>query len=281
MNYDVGIVKRRRMISPDETYFVPSAAGGPYIGPGDIVGSALGWWGLRAYSAAKAGTAAIRLIRASDSAQQDFNTLTNGDLDVASITSFLTSTTGKVVTLYDQTGGGLDLTQGTDAARPALALSFVGAHPAVHFIAANSTFLLTAGTITRSEPFTASIVLNPTSGDFLLSNSGSVFHSHISTNTMRINGNNDFTVTGGSWHRLQAIHNGTSTSLYLDGSNSSLVDSGGGGFSSNNVVFGNAILVAFAEGYLLETGLWPVAFTTGASQQAANVDANEQTYWGI
>jgi hypothetical protein len=65
----------------------PFASGGGYVGPGDIV-SFTAWWGFRAYSAARAGTKAIRIVRASDSAQSDINSLANGSLDAATATTF-------------------------------------------------------------------------------------------------------------------------------------------------------------------------------------------------
>lgn len=68
----------------------PSAAPS-YTGPGDIVASAAGWWGLQGYSAAVAATGtqkAVTVRRASDNATQDIVILTTGLLDVASVNSF-------------------------------------------------------------------------------------------------------------------------------------------------------------------------------------------------
>src|SRR5215204_3185730 len=138
-----------------------------YAGPGDVVAGAGGWWGLRAYSAATIGTPAIRLIRASDSTQQNFVTLSDGKLDVASITTFLASTTGKVVTLFDQSGSGRDATQATDASRPAFVLDAKGTLPAVQ--GDGATFLETPvfdatvlPTAIIAQPFTTSGVVNRT-----------------------------------------------------------------------------------------------------------------------
>src|SRR5690242_4163192 len=81
----------------------PSTSGGsgPYVGPGDIV-TFTKWGGLRAYSAATIGQNVCTIKRASDSASQTFVSLTDGTLDIASITTFLVSTTGTVTELYDQ-----------------------------------------------------------------------------------------------------------------------------------------------------------------------------------
>ena len=81
---------------------------------------------------------ACRLVRASDSAESNFNYDTDGVLDTASVATFLTATTGKVVTIFDQVGDD-DLTQGTDANRPAYdATAFNGKPAAVH---SDTTFL--------------------------------------------------------------------------------------------------------------------------------------------
>src|SRR4051812_24758284 len=110
MVYDIGIVRRRRVIQQGDAFFsnvVPSAS---YVGPGDIVAGATGWWGLRAYTAASIGANAVRLRE--DSAfqsEQDFATIAGGGLDLAAIAAFkaLHSATNLFVTkLYDQSAGG-------------------------------------------------------------------------------------------------------------------------------------------------------------------------------
>jgi hypothetical protein len=120
----------------------PAIVTGGYVGPGDTNATAFAWWGLRAYSAAMCGTKCVRLIRASDSAQSDFNTLSDGTFDISSATTWMTATTAKVVTLYDQSGGNksfgapLHLTQATDANRPAFILGAgPGGQPALRYSA--------------------------------------------------------------------------------------------------------------------------------------------------
>jgi hypothetical protein len=72
-----------------------------------------------AYSLRKlfsSATVAIRIIRASDSAETDIGFDGVGDLDVATISSFCSGTTGRVLILYDQSGNGYHLDVGFDAA---------------------------------------------------------------------------------------------------------------------------------------------------------------------
>src|SRR5260370_42663019 len=80
-----------------------------------------GYWGLRAYSAATIGTNALHLVR-NDAATATIVTVAGGGLDMASVNSFMSGHTAKVDTLFDQTGNGHDLTQSTDAKRPAFLL---------------------------------------------------------------------------------------------------------------------------------------------------------------
>ena len=99
----------RRILNPTPT---------PYVGPGDIVSGAIGWWGLRAYTSASIGTNAIRLRRDGGSpGEQDFATVTGGGLDLTSITAFKGADNLFLVKLYDQVGTN-HLTQATAASQP-------------------------------------------------------------------------------------------------------------------------------------------------------------------
>src|SRR5215472_8739611 len=80
-----------------------------YTGPGDIV-AANNWWGTRAYSLAKCGTICAQLANAASSPTltQNFNSLASGDLDKASIDSWIATnsvTTPCLSTYFDQPRG--------------------------------------------------------------------------------------------------------------------------------------------------------------------------------
>jgi hypothetical protein len=68
------------------------AFGSSYVGPGDLVASASGWWGLRAYSKAYAasGGKAINILRSGDNSTTDIDVLANGSLDVVTAQNFST-----------------------------------------------------------------------------------------------------------------------------------------------------------------------------------------------
>lgn len=127
------------------------AVAASYQGPGDVV--SFTWWGgFRAYSAATAGTKAVRIVRASDSTETDINTLANGTFDAASATSFCASTTCKVVTVYDKVGTN-DATQANNVTRPALTSNALGTSYCMSFTSASGNILQTASTYTQSQPF--------------------------------------------------------------------------------------------------------------------------------
>lgn len=61
--------------------------------------------------------AAFRVIRSNDSAQQDIG-FAGIAVDAAALAAFVGANSAKIVTVYDQSTTGHDLTQGTDASRP-------------------------------------------------------------------------------------------------------------------------------------------------------------------
>lgn len=71
----------------------------------------------------------FRIIRASDSLQKDFYPFNDGII-LTELSNFLSGTTGKIVTLYDQSGIGNNATQGTDANRPTVTLAAKNSQPA-------------------------------------------------------------------------------------------------------------------------------------------------------
>lgn len=77
--------------TPWQPITIAPTATSAYTGPGDIVSSAVGFYGGRAYSAAVAATGTqkgYRVRRASDNTESDILILTTGYLDTAAATSF-------------------------------------------------------------------------------------------------------------------------------------------------------------------------------------------------
>lgn len=270
-------------VNADIAAVVPTVT---YSGPGDVKASASAWWGLRAYSAAKIGTSAVRLVRASDSTQQDFITLNDGSLDVASITTFLTSTTGKVVTLYDQTGGGMDMTQATDANRPTFTLSGLGSLPVVTFGGSQRLKVTPASAI--NQPVSVVAAYKRTSGTLqgiLASVDAGVNDTGLhggAADTAKVgwgSGAINRTATDNTWHSLVGIGNGASDDLYVDGVSGGSANVGSSGFiNTQPICFGSDPFNTDLTGAMVEGGVWPVAFS---GTDVTNMDNNISAYWGI
>jgi hypothetical protein len=256
-----------------------------YVGPGDVVSGAKAWWGLRAYSTATAGNKAVRLIRASDSSQQDFNTLASGGIDIASITSFLASTTAKVVTLYDQTASGFDATQATGANRPAFALAFLNGWPTIDNSSHGNVNLATSASLTQAQSFMhSSFARDNTAADV-----GVLFGSisGVLIRDIRPNGNagagaiinaGSDTVnvawSNNAWHATQNTFSGAASEIYVDGTGTT-VSPGTNGWSGTINLMAQAGVGSF-PGYAMEMGIWP---GTWNSTQKSNMNSNQQTWW--
>lgn len=152
---------------------------------------------------------AINVRRASDNAVQDIGFDANGDLDTSALATFCAGTDGFVVRWYDQSGGGIDLTQSTTAYQPKIVQSGSvitrNAKPVVRGV--NNNTALTNETKNLSDFFSAS------------------GHSTIQA---LYSSQDAFLIQGalGSSNRINCIaNNGTSTSyVYFDSGN---ISSGG------------------------------------------------------
>ena len=135
----------------------PAAAAGcsTYCGEGDAVASAAGWYSCAtAYSAAYAtGThSGCNLRRLSDSHTCDLLLTTSGTFgntancstggeNGTALATWLTATSGVVVTAYDQSGSGHNITQATSGNQPALTLAYANGMPCIHFDGTSTTLL--------------------------------------------------------------------------------------------------------------------------------------------
>jgi hypothetical protein len=266
--------------------------------PGNLISGASAWWGLRAYDAAHAGTKAIRIVRASDSVQSDINSLANGNLDVATATTFCNATTCTIVTMYDQSGAlactgavACDVTNATVANQPALTFNCIGSRPCATYLATQSAGLLTAVTMTAPiQPFTIAAVAERT-GSFTSNNA---WIGQVGVNGFPMAGfdaavNQLFMYDGlvvsvagvadSTFHAVQNLFNAASSSFFVDGTltpttspglttwvglQAQIGVQGGGGYPLN--------------GKFTEVGIWPVAFT---APQQSSMNVNQHAYWGF
>ncbi len=112
--------------------------------------------GLRKLISGYVGSA-CNIVRASDSATTDIGFTATGEFDVATATTFKGASTIKVVTWYDQSGNGRNVTMGTDARRPTLNLSnsSYASKATVDFVSGSSTYLQSSAFGTSYDTTTA------------------------------------------------------------------------------------------------------------------------------
>lgn len=155
-----------------------------YQGPGDFA-TFTTWWGLRAYSAAKAAAQAnvVDLRRVSDNATCTAKLATNGTLDLTvgtpcngatqTVTAWIGASSAVATKLYDQTagaacGGSCDLVQATAARQPPLVLNCNSGLPCLKVIGplgSGGSFMQAAANFTPAgTTVSMSVVANRISG---------------------------------------------------------------------------------------------------------------------
>lgn len=243
-----------------------------YQGPGDVITFAH-WYGFRAYSAAKAGTKAIRIVRASDSTQSDINSLANGSLDASTATSFCNATSCKVVTLYDQVGS-TDATQGTDANRPTLTTSALNSSYCMTTTGSTPTFVVSSGTVTQgSQPYSGVLIAKQTntSGDqgvFALMNSGFTdgFTMNYTNGGASYNpfagATTSTTFTSTNFNAIQSVFNGASTINNINGSENT-VSAGANTITAETVSIGENQNPQSFTGVICEAGFVAGTISSG------------------
>ena len=250
-----------------------------YSGPGDIVSGAARWWGLRAYSSATIGNNAVRLRRDSDNSEQDFVTLSDGSLDVASIASFKGAANLFVVTLYDQAGSN-NFVQSTAASQPKFTLSGLGSLPIMDF--STSREMISASTETYSQPQTMSVVLQGTGVGGTASiygGGGNVMGMISSGQAFMWSGSfQTASMSNDAWHSFNAVYNGASSDANIDGV-ANAIDPGPNNVSSATVTLGVNTPGTQPWGReCVEIGRWPFDFSSG---QSSAMSTNQHDYWGF
>jgi len=252
-----------------------------YVGPGDVVGGATAWWGLRAYSNANIGTNCVRLREDGGNTEQDFVTMLNGGLDLAAIAAFKGANNLFVVTLYDQSGSGNNLTQATAGLQFPFTLNGLGSLPIMQL---SSDELVSINSIVGNQPATITAVANSDA----LSSQGSLFLGASTSHQLGSHAsavNQAFIYAGSSvstaasdntWHAIQGVINGASSDINVDGS-SNVVNAGAGTFNGTVAIGGVGVGQPYAGG-LVEIGYYQTAFSGG---QSSAMSANQHTYWGF
>jgi len=258
-------------------YYKAAGGGAAYTGPGDVVSGAYAWYGLRGYNAAYAtgSNPALDIVDQAGANQLTVNILSNGRLDVASISSWVTTnsvSTIKVKRIYDQSGNVRHVNQATLANMPVLNLTGFGSLPAIVFTAANSHNLESSLTVTQAQPITVSMVEKHTAntGDIT---SNAVTPLAFNTNIRLFAGSGaDFAASVNTWHAVQAVANNTSSAGYVDGSSTTGLTAGTNAPSGNTISIGKAVVSNAFDGSLAEAGYWPSGFN---GTQAGDMNTNQ------
>jgi hypothetical protein len=268
--------------------------GGSYTGAGDVVSGATAYYSCgRAYNAAyaTANGKLCNIIRASDSETCDILAASTGGPGLTAncsgsdngktLATFLSATTGKVVTAYDQIST-RNVTQATSADQPTLTLNCIGILPCM--TGTGTQWLASAGNFTSvSQPYSLSLVaeLSNANSYVLGDDNGRPFLSHFtSANTLDLNCGSDTSVTAsdGAVHALNGLCSGTSSFLNVDGTDNSIsagtsaLTAGQVNLMSTDEDFGPL------QGKFFEGGFWN---TTGfTSTQRGQLCHNQYSYWG-
>lgn len=267
--------------------------GGGYTGPGDIVGSAKAFYGLRAYNAtlAAAGTTkAVKIVRASDSQTCDLLIATSGDLgntancsgagNGTAAATFCNATTCTIDTWYDQVGG-FNATNGTVAQQPVLTFSCVNSKPCAVFTGSSSQFVEATTSTNTVQPLTVSAVAIRTGtftsqNDILSGANGVWFDSSANHVGGWFSGSSTVTASDSAWHALQFVITGASSTINVDGTSNAASGMGTGDLSADYYL-GAQSGSSFLTGKITEVGVWPATFN---STQQTNMCHNQFTYWG-
>ena len=257
------------------------APGASFVGPGDAVSGATAFYGLRAYNASYAtgSNPAITIRRTSDSTTSNINILSNGNLDVATATTFCNATTCFVSQIFDQVSTH-HLTQATTSAQPALTFNCLGALPCLTYASASSQNL--AGTfVTPAQPATFSFVAERTGAATFGTVVGSAStiqagfanvagQAYLFAGTTQV-----VTASDNALHAIQAVFNGASSTMSVDGVLSGSLAAGANGVGTPlNVggASGNFFNGLFTEGIVYSSGL--------SSGNQTTLCHNQRLYWG-
>lgn len=257
-------------------------------GPGDVVSGARMWWGLRGYNAAFTGNVANICDSATGLVCADV-TWSGTALVFPTIGGVACNNVGNICvvkTLYDQTGNGNHVTQATLSKMPVLTLSCLGSLPCATYTIAAASCLVTGSSVAAiTNPWSMEGIGrrtgNFTTSQRLVGNGTGLgnqsFGWTTSASTINLTGVTLGSVTDSSFHALQGVANGASTSISADGAS----NTGSITATTKSDLFGLGCTNNSAgslDGQLTEGGVWPSAFS---AQNIIDLNSNAHTYWGF
>jgi hypothetical protein len=163
----LGTTQAKAYLGSDLIADTGGGGGGGYEGPLDIVADAVVAFGQRAMSAADRGSAVYTIRENSGDTTQSFSSdATTGAVSSAAITAFLDGVDGFVAQWVNKGSSATDLVQADTAKQPQWQANIAGGNPAALLDGLND-FMLTAGNVTLSDPFTVFAVVKWSSNEFV------------------------------------------------------------------------------------------------------------------
>jgi hypothetical protein len=272
-----------------------AAPSGGYTGPGDVVSGWAFWGGLRAFSAATAGTKAANICNAGDANCADVNTLANGNFDVttaqgAPLNCGGTGGTCTVKTLYDKSLGSGDLTNATVANRPTLGFSCAGLSAGRPCLAYSVSAFMTSGAApTIAQPMTLVAAglqtSNPGNRFVMIGDNGTVTAVFFGSaaGAGEVVGNNisaSSALAFSSWGAIQGVASGASSSVTINGATTANAGGGTTGIPGFNLTSGTQLSgnTPGFVGDIAEIGIATTAFSAGT---LSSMNSNIRAYWGF
>jgi hypothetical protein len=240
-----------------------------YVGPGDIMPGAAGWWGLRGYTAAYAASngPSIDITDSVGGNAATINILPSGFLDMVALNSYIASHgTPNISMVYDQTGGGKNMTV-PSATIPTVLVSPPGGLGAglasIRFTTIN-TLTSIAGIGSISQPLTLSLVasLDPsaTNRDIFTDGSASdsgIIDDNIPDSIILYFGGSvtaRASCTNSIFHTIQGMANDATSILCVDGVNTNIDVASSSGWSTHASI--QDLTRNGTGGYYNEWGIW-------------------------
>ena len=276
-----------------------------YQGPGDIVPGALGWWGLRCYSAAYSGNVADVVDGATGTTTGTRLKCASGVVSALVSASACTFVTGNacspiattcailcnIITEYDQSGNSLDmLTAGGGGAPtdgPIYVPNNIGSTlPSLQCTISGGQWLKNTTGITQAQSLQISYVSNRNNNTTTLqrgvfaSNGVGIYVGYgalINQAEIAAGTAVDKTATDSAFHAYQAGFNNASSNLMIDGTANTGLTTGTTGLAGTMSLCGNTFSNNY-DGYIQEVGVWAGLFS-GANETSMN--NNQHTYWGF
>lgn len=194
-----------------------------------------------------------------------------------------------VTKMYDQTGNGHTASQTTASQQVHLLPTCINALPCMDFVGTNY-YPLTFGSDVP-QPLTISTVVQRNAA---FTSYAEIFRADGGGNTLILRfdttANNILQYAGGSLivvaatdlvtHAIQAVYNGASSAINVDGTDTTSINPGTQLLSSITPCIGGgqaSCASTALDGYLSELGIWPSAFSSG---DRASVRNNQRLYWG-